>query len=77
MIKDAEIKKEKVDEYQKSQTIRLIDVFVIAPVLVYAGVKHRKDMSPMLSNALILFGVATAYYNAKNYLINHHINKKA
>jgi hypothetical protein len=76
MMEDAEIKKESVDEYQKSQTIRLIDVFVIAPVLIYAGVKHRKDMHPMLSNALILFGAATAYYNAKNYLVNKELNKK-
>lgn len=76
MIEEAEIKKEFVDEYQKSQTIRLIDVFIIAPVLVYAGIKHREQMGNILSNALILFGTATAYYNAKNYLINTKINNE-
>jgi hypothetical protein len=67
---EAETRKETVDEYQKSQTIRLIDVFIIGPVLIYAGIKHRKDMSPLLSGTLILFGAATVYYNAKNYMVN-------
>ena len=70
MISEAETRKETVDEYQKSQTIRLIDVFIIGPVLIYAGIKHRKDMSKLLSGTLILFGAATVYYNAKNYLVN-------
>ena len=33
----AEKRVETIEEYQKSQNIRLIDVFFIAPVCVYAG----------------------------------------
>lgn len=60
-------------EYQKSQKIRLVDVFVIAPVLVYAST--RKDIPTWLRVSLGVIGAATAYYNAKNYLINKKADK--
>ncbi len=61
---------ETVTEYSKSQTVRLIDVFVIAPILIYAGVKYQKTMPKLLSLSLVAIGVATAVYNGKNYLNN-------
>ncbi len=64
----AETRKEVVSEYQKSQNIRLIDVFVIAPVLFYIGVKQ--DMPKWMKISLITIGLATFYYNGKNYLVN-------
>tara|TARA_Y100000114_G_scaffold112589_1_gene106389 strand:+ start:62 stop:274 length:213 start_codon:yes stop_codon:yes gene_type:complete len=57
-----------VQELSKSQTIRLIDVFVIAPICVYAGT--QKSLPEWLRGSLIVIGVATAYYNGKNYLAN-------
>jgi hypothetical protein len=66
MIKE-EIKTE-ILEVQKSQNIRLVDVFVIAPICVYAGT--QKSLPTWLRYSLITIGIATAYYNGKNYLEN-------
>ena len=50
------------------QDIRLIDVFVIAPFLLY--VSSKKELSPMVRLTLLTFGSLTLLYNANNYLIN-------
>jgi hypothetical protein len=65
----AEKKVETIEEYQKSQNIRLIDVFFIAPVCVYAGLK-AKELPNWVRASLVLIGLSTFYYNGKNYLIN-------
>jgi hypothetical protein len=72
----AETREETVSEYQKSQNIRVLDVLVIGPVMIYAGAKS-KDLPTWARSALILFGACTIYYNAKNYIINHKNNKDA
>jgi|SRR3989304_5085388 len=59
---------ETITEVSKSQYVRLADVFIIAPVLIYAGT--FKQLPKWLRVALIGFGVATAVYNAKNFLAN-------
>jgi hypothetical protein len=64
-----EIRTQTINEFQKSQAIRLIDVFVIAPICVYAGIK-AKGLPTIINYSLVLIGVATFYYNGKNYLIN-------
>jgi hypothetical protein len=69
MIDISENRIEAFNEFQKSQFIRLVDVFVIAPICIYAGLK-TKDLPKSVSISLILIGVATLYYNGKNYLIN-------
>lgn len=50
------------------QDIRLIDVFVIAPFLLYVGTK--KELSLPIRLTLLTFGAATLIYNGKNYLKN-------
>lgn len=65
----AEKKIETIEEYQKSQNIRLVDVFFIAPVCVYAGIK-AKELPTWIRLSLVGIGLATFYYNGKNYLIN-------
>ena len=51
----------------KSQNVRLIDVFVLGPVLVWFGVKATGV--PELANTLmIIAGIATIIYNGRNYL---------
>lgn len=67
---DSETREETIKEFQKSQAVRLVDVFVIAPICVYAGVKYYSTMPKWLSISLIAIGVATAAYNGKNYLVN-------
>ena len=56
-------------ELSKSQTIRLVDVFLIAPFLVFIGLK-KGLLSKTEKYIVILIGVATLYYNGKNYLKN-------
>ncbi|PWG74043.1 hypothetical protein DF186_19935, partial [Enterococcus hirae] len=68
----SEEKQETVTEYQKSQYVRLIDVFFIAPVMIYAGT--FKTLPMWLRISLIGIGAATLYYNGKNYLINQRMN---
>jgi hypothetical protein len=70
----AEVTVSTTSEYQKSQKIRLFDVFVIAPILIYGAT--RKEIPTWLRVSLGFIGVATAYYNAKNYLVNRAIDKK-
>ena len=57
-------------EFQKSQEVRLIDLFVIAPFLIYVGVKYKKNLPKIVSAGLIITGLATAIYNGNNYLKN-------
>jgi len=51
------------------QDIRLIDVFVIGPFLIYVGMK--KELSLPIRLTLIGFGAATIIYNGNNYLKNN------
>ena len=75
-FKDGETRQETIGEFQKSQAVRLVDVVVIAPICVYAGVKYYNVMPKWLSISLITIGVATAVYNGKNFYINYKESKK-
>ena len=50
----------------KSQNIRILDIVVIGPLMIYFGYSYR----PMniFSMLLIFFGSTTITYNLKNYL---------
>jgi hypothetical protein len=61
-------KPETIQEFQKSQLIRLIDVFAIGPAMVYAGT--FKQLPMWLRVFMIGTGVATILYNGKNYILN-------
>ena len=52
----------------KAQQIRLLDVFVIGPVMVVAA-QELAARHAALRAALSVFGVATILYNGRNYLI--------
>jgi hypothetical protein len=71
----AEKKQETIEEYQKSQNIRIIDVTFIAPVCVYAGLKATQ-LPNWIRISLVGIGLATFYYNGKNYLINKQNERK-
>lgn len=70
----SETRTETIQEYQKSQNIRLLDVFFIGPIMIYGA--YKSNMHPALRIALAVFGVCTIYYNGKNYLINKQNNTK-
>lgn len=50
----------------KTQTIRLLDVFVIGPTMIFVSV--ARNVHPFFKISLLVFGISTIYYNAKNYL---------
>ena len=50
------------------QDIRLIDVFILGPFLIYVGTK--KELSLPIRLILLGFGAATIIYNGNNYLKN-------
>ena len=52
----------------KSQGIRLLDVFLLGPFMVYFSYK-AKGVSDLERNLMYALGVATVLYNAKNYLV--------
>lgn len=51
----------------KSQLVRLIDVFLLGPFLVWYAAKWGKGISKDL---LMVSGVLTSLYNGNNYLSN-------
>jgi hypothetical protein len=50
----------------KSQRVRLFDIFVLGPWLVWMGSKQRKPADRWL---LYAAGTATTLYNWKNYML--------
>jgi len=61
--------KTNITEISKSQNIRLLDVFFIGPYMIYIS-KKAKGLSKLESFTLLVLGVATIFYNGKNYLNN-------
>ena len=57
-----------VDEYQKSQSVRLLDVFVLAPYLIYLA--QKKELTKLDKQMLIIIAGATIVYNGRNYIKN-------
>lgn len=55
------------EEIIKPQWVRLIDVFILGPFIMYAGVSS-KDLHPVLKGALVMAGGGTIIYNGHNFL---------
>ena len=58
-----------IKEYQKSQAVRLYDVFLLAPFLLYVGYK-AKGLSKFQKYGVYFIGITTILYNGRNYLKN-------
>jgi len=50
------------------QTVRLLDVFFIAPFLIYVG--SNKSLSTPVRATLWGIGLATLFYNGHHYIKN-------
>lgn len=48
----------------KTQNVRLIDVFVLGPFMIWAGYQLKNDLAKA---AMIAAGAATIAYNWQNY----------
>lgn len=65
---DVDLKLVDVSEEKQTQIVRLIDVFLIGPVLIYAST--FKSLPNVLRYLLLILGIATILYNGNNYLKN-------
>ena len=54
-------------ELPGTQLIRLVDIFVLGPVLIYAG-RAQKELSQNARTFLVLSGIGTILFNGWNYL---------
>jgi hypothetical protein len=51
----------------KTQIIRLADVALVGPLMIWAGGKAA-EKNPVPGMALLLFGIGTIVFNGSNYL---------
>ena len=49
---------------EKSQTVRLIDVFLIGPYLIF--ISQKKGLNNIDKQFLLVTGIATIFYNLSN-----------
>lgn len=52
----------------KSQWIRLVDIFIIGPLMIILGYQQYTRTHQWLNILLIFFGATTITYNLRNYL---------
>tara|TARA_R110002110_G_scaffold107768_2_gene269512 strand:- start:780 stop:1031 length:252 start_codon:yes stop_codon:yes gene_type:complete len=58
----------------KPQTIRLLDVFAIGPLMIWGGMISAKR-APVLGYGLALTGAATVLYNGLNYVLTEQVRR--
>ena len=52
----------------KAQPVRILDVVLIGPLMMWGGAQLRKSY-PLRGDLLTLLGIATVWYNGRNYLL--------
>ena len=53
---------------QKTQWVRLVDVFIYGPYLIYLSMQDDYTFSYYEKIFLLFFGASTITYNARNYI---------
>ena len=53
----------------KSQMIRIVDVFIIGPIMIYLGIRGYNLTGSLLYLVLVFLGASTISYNLRNYII--------
>ena len=56
------------DSHEKTQFVRLLDVFVYGPILIYIALDSSNNLNNIFKIILIIMGATTISYNAKNFL---------
>lgn len=57
-----------VNDVQKTQDIRLMDVFAIGPLMIWAGLSKKK-LPPLVKNLMVVIGIGTIIYNFNNFVV--------
>lgn len=53
---------------EATQAVRLVDVLLLGPFMVWAGLNHPAELAKL---GLVIAGVATIAFNGANYLANN------
>lgn len=53
----------------KTQIVRLFDIFIFGPFMIYYGFVTREQMGS-LAKLMMIWGLTTIVYNGKNYILN-------
>lgn len=56
--------------FEKSQGLRLIDVFILGPFMIWYALCTKSCMDTISFAALFTFGLLTILYNGYNYVAN-------
>lgn len=56
---------------QKSQLVRLIDVFLLGPFMMWYAALTAEDMPEPTGAVLFVTGLLTILYNGYYWLVNH------
>lgn len=54
--------------WSKSQWVRLLDVFVLGPFMIYYAILTAKEVGVEMAAGLFVAGVLTIVYNGINYI---------
>jgi hypothetical protein len=54
--------------WQKSQWVRLLDVFILGPFMIYYAITTAACVSWEMTAGMFIAGVATILYNGVNYM---------
>jgi cellobiose-specific phosphotransferase system component IIB len=60
-------KKSTIQEIQKSQFVRIIDIALLGPFMIYAG---KKLPTKIMQSTMIVAGILTITYNLNNFIKN-------
>ncbi len=56
-----------ITKIAKPQTVRIADVLLIGPLMVWGGIQVR-EKNPLGGGMLAFLGITTVFYNLENYL---------
>ena len=59
---------ERISQIRKGQNVRLFDVWLLGPWLVYLALRPGRRLSDIERAALVAVGVGTVVFNGANYL---------
>jgi len=70
-----QLSKEASSQVSKSQNVRLADIFIYGPFMVWAGM--QKELPKWARWLMVSLGVGTIYYNGRNYFATSSVQAPA
>ena len=55
-------------DYGKSQAVRLWDVWILGPALIWLGTRERRQLNSVEAGLLAAVGLGVIIYNGRNYV---------